>query len=144
MPDLTCELKYSDEDSVVSVIVDEHRKVEQLFAGFTEAKDPDDRMILFYHIVRMLSTHAACEELTVYPVMRDRLPGGEQLYRRAVAEQQQLKEDLAKADGMTWKDAGFEDLVRKIIQEQTDHAREEEKEVSTDALLDLTSTPSTR
>ena len=130
VPDVTRELKYSDEDDIVAIISDEHRAAEQLFGAFTESKDPDDRQIVLYNIVKLLSLHAACEELTVYPAFKDRIPGGEKIYRRAVQEQTQLKEDLKKADGMTWKDAGLEELVRKIIKEQTEHAREEEKEVT--------------
>ena len=80
-------------------------------------------------MIKMLSMHAGCEELVVYPALRDRVPNGAQLYERSVAEHRQLKRDLARLDGLTWRDADFEPTVHKAMEDQTAHVREEEKEV---------------
>ena len=130
VPDLSQDVQYSDEDNIVRVIEDEHRRAEFLFRAFMDARDPDDRMILLYGVTKLLSQHAACEELVVYPFLRDRVPGGRDVYERSVKEHRQLKIDLDKADGLTWKDPAFEDVVRAAMNDQLDHAREEEGQVS--------------
>ena len=115
-------------DDIVSTIIDEHRRAEFLYAAFKESKDVDDRLILVYNLIKALSQHAACEELVVYPKFVERVPGGKEIYERSVQQHRQLKVDLSKVDGMTWKDAGWEEAVHKAMQDQIDHAREEEKE----------------
>jgi hemerythrin superfamily protein len=127
VPDLSKETQYRDMNNIITIIQDEHQRVEVLYKAFQEAKDPDDRMILVYNMMKMLSVHAGCEELVVYPVFKDRIPGGEEIYKRSVEDHRQLKVDLYTLDGMTWKDQGFEQQVDKCMQDQIKHAREEEK-----------------
>ena len=132
MPDLTADLQYRDVDDLLSTIVDEHRRAELLYAAFKESRDPDDRLILVYNLIKALSQHAGCEELVVYPLFKQRIGGeeGKRIFERSVEEHRQLKVDLSRVDGMTWKDAGFEEAVHKAMQDQLAHAKEEEKEVA--------------
>jgi hypothetical protein len=75
------------------------------------------------------SKHEALEEMYFCPVVREKLPDGDQLADIAIGLEQEGKEVLDKLDKLDAGDAGFEKLVTTFIQAGRTHITYEETRV---------------
>jgi hemerythrin superfamily protein len=113
------------------LLIADHREVKQLFTRFARSSRPDTRRELAQQIIRELSVHAAIEEARLYPIVREDVSGGEQLYREAIEEHQQVKKILAQLDDTIEKahTKAFGAKVRKLSDDVEHHVGEEEGEL---------------
>jgi hemerythrin superfamily protein len=116
----------------IEVITSDHREVEQLFTLLQAATKPDDtdlRRDLGERIVRALSVHAEAEEQVLYPAVRRYVDDGDDLADHSTQEHQELKDQLAKLDGMSPDDPGFLPGFAEAQDTVAHHVRDEEAEL---------------
>lgn len=112
--------------NAVQLLVQDHREVEQLFSRIEAAGGggPDDAV---QEVVRELSVHAVVEEQVLYPAVRERIEGGDELAEHAIEEHQAVKEllaDIERADG-----AERSSLLARLMREVREHVEEEESDL---------------
>jgi hemerythrin superfamily protein len=116
----------------IEVVTTDHREVEQLFTVIAAAGGPEDselRRDLGTRITHELSVHAQIEEQVLYPAVRRNVDGGDDLADRAIQEHNEMKQQIARLEGLTPDDPsylpGFAELQATVSQ----HVREEEEEL---------------
>jgi len=112
---------------VIDLVKSEHRTVEQLYRTFQTAEDAKTKQKQVHLIIKELSQHAAKEEMVLYPVMKEILPGGPQLVKHALEEHQTVKEELAAIDSLNLReDASVALRLRTLMDDVAHHVEEEE------------------
>jgi hemerythrin superfamily protein len=109
----------------------DHRAVKALFGRFSHSTRQETRRGIAEQIIRDLSIHAGIEEAKLYPIIRDELEGGKDVYKEAVEEHQKVKEVLAELDKTLDRahTKAFGDKVMKLKAEVEHHVEEEETEI---------------
>jgi hemerythrin superfamily protein len=111
--------------NVLEKIVEEHRKVENLYKEFKQSStDAERKQVLVWEIIRELSIHAAKEEMVIYPAVREKL--GDAAADKALAEHLKLKEILSDLDSMKVGDEHFITKMISAMEEVSLHVKEEE------------------
>jgi hemerythrin superfamily protein len=113
----------------IKLTKEDHRTVERLFKQFEQAgpRALKTKQRLAQRIIKELSVHASIEEQLLYPALRKAEGDGQ--VDEAIHEHQEVKELLARLDGMGPEEAGFDQTVYEVIKDVTHHAKEEEKEM---------------
>lgn len=75
------------------------------------------------------SKHEAMEEMYFWPAVREKVPEGGSLTDRALAQESQGKDVLAKLDKLQASEPEFEKLVREFIDAAREHIAYEESQV---------------
>lgn len=117
------------QQDAVTFLIEEHAAVERMFVEYERSQGVARRDAIAEGIVRDLRLHAAMEEQSFYPSIREILADGEQLVREAVEEHQQAKEELAQLEAMSTDDPGFDSRMHKLISDVRHHVNEEEGEM---------------
>jgi hemerythrin superfamily protein len=112
----------------ITLILTDHRIVEELFLSFERTDDPERKLMLAAKIVEELSVHADVEERELYPVIRERLEDGDELAEHALEEHAEAKEVLRAIEGTPVDDPAFDQRMRELIEEVRHHVEEEETE----------------
>jgi hypothetical protein len=114
-----------DYTDAIALLKADHRKVEQLFAAFEEAKGASRKEKLAKEICTELKIHSMIEEEIFYPVFRGKIE--DDLLDEAYVEHDGAKvliNDI-EAGGA---DADFYDAKVKVLSEEIEHhVKEEEK-----------------
>lgn len=117
---------------VLSHLVEEHRKVEQLLARLKESDAGPERQRLFDELTSSLATHMAVEERFVYPIMAEHLGEDEvasatdehELARSGIEEARQRLEEGAFEAAIDILEAGIGHHVEEEEQDQFPALRE--------------------
>ncbi|SFD79135.1 hemerythrin domain-containing protein [Streptomyces aidingensis] len=112
----------------IELLKHDHRRVEQLFRDYHAAASDTQRRGVVEILVHELSAHAALEELLVYPLAREEIPGGGQLADRHLAEHADVKKTLLALDRLGAGDERADALMAQLEREIEEHVREEEDE----------------
>jgi hemerythrin-like domain-containing protein len=113
----------------------DHREVEQMLAtlqgGPAQANRatplrPEARKQLTEKLVIESSKHEAAEEEYFWPVVRDRLPDGDQLADHGIDQETDAKNLLVWLEKLSPGQAEFEGLLSKYIPAAREHIRYEE------------------
>jgi hemerythrin superfamily protein len=109
---------------VATLIEQDHREVEGLFAKFKQTGDTS----VVEKICEELERHAVGEERAVYPVVADEVPGGKQMSDEAVNEHKEARQLIGRIKNT--KDADhLSSLVTELEQAIQHHVQEEETEL---------------
>jgi len=111
-----------------SLIIEEHRLVEKLGQSYYQSTNAHEKQGIAHNMIKLLSIHAACEEMVLYPFMRVKLPDGPAIVQHALNEHQQLKQDLYILDNMMVGQAHFDERLTKALNETLEHVKEEERD----------------
>jgi Hemerythrin HHE cation binding domain len=123
---------------VFEVLRHDHEEVERMLteleSGPTASSGANqDQLALRKKVVETLiieeSRHEAAEEMHFWPVVRERLQGGNRLADQATGQEQEGKEVLAKLDKCDAGDADFEVLLGQFIVAGREHIAFEEGQV---------------
>jgi hemerythrin superfamily protein len=123
---MPAELSVQNMDGV-SLILNDHRIVDELFTQYERTSEPERKLGLVAKMIEELSVHADVEERELYPVIRDRLDEGEDLFAHALEEHREAKKVLAELERLPVDDARFDEKVRELISEVRHHVEEEER-----------------
>jgi len=126
--DLSKTLDPSGKD-IFAIIIEEHRLVEKLGQTYYQSSNAHDKQGIAHNIIKLLSIHAACEEMVLYPFMRAKLPNGPAMVQHALNEHQQLKQDLYALDNMLVGQAHYDERLSKALSETLEHVKEEETDL---------------
>jgi hemerythrin superfamily protein len=120
----------SSEPDAIGLLKQDHRKVEDLFNQFNQAKDGDTKVELAQQICQELTIHALVEEREFYPPLLDAFnEEGDDLIKEAEVEHASLKMLIAEIDGSSADDRLFEANVKVLEEYVKHHVKEEENEI---------------
>ncbi len=111
------------EPEIVSMLKEDHRKVEALFAEFETARTSRQRKSLMEKIILELTVHATLEEEIVYPpIMREEENGAKEAYE----EHHVVKGILREMGRMDGKEENVKAKVKVLSELIQHHVQEEE------------------
>ncbi len=116
----------------VTFLVGEHQTVETLFVeyeGLSGTSTPDRRRSLVDRMIGEMRIHAAMEEQSFYPSVREMVAEGDSLVEEGLEEHAEAKEALAELEKMSEQDPAFDAKVESMISDMRHHVNEEENEV---------------
>ncbi|MFE9696443.1 hemerythrin domain-containing protein [Streptomyces sp. NPDC006270] len=116
----------ADDDDVVALLMRQHGEIRNLFDE-VEHNSGDARRDAFRRLVRLLAVHETAEEEVVHPFARRSFPGGEQVVKDRLQEENAAKETLADLDTMDTDDPAFMPQLLKLRRDVQHHARAEER-----------------
>jgi hemerythrin-like domain-containing protein len=114
---------------VITIIENDHREVERLFAAYAQAASPTDKDRLLDEIRLALAPHAAAEEILVYPTLRRTAPNGGGQASHAIDEHQEIKRILSEVDKMSTDDPQRDQKVADLQRAVEHHVEEEESQL---------------
>jgi hemerythrin superfamily protein len=113
----------------ISLLTDDHRRVETLFQQFDGEPDPVRRHDVGEQITRELTIHAEVEETCFYPEARRAGGEVEQLTGEALHEHALVMQAIAQAEAMRPEDPAYLALMRRLKLMVLHHVQEEENEL---------------
>lgn len=116
-------------NDVTSVLVADHRAVDQVFGELESGNSPEERRALADHVIAELVRHSVAEEHYVYPAVRRSLPNGEQLADRELSEHAEAENTMKDLDGLDPTDPRFDQLLGQLISAIREHVEHEESEL---------------
>ncbi|MEV0201543.1 hemerythrin domain-containing protein [Nonomuraea sp. NPDC050691] len=121
----------AEQQDVISVLVTDHREVEQMFAELdTMIGAIDERpKTLAEQVVIELVRHAVAEEAYLYPAVREHVEGGDELADRETAEHAEAEETMKRLEKLEPGDEDFWPVMEKLMREIRHHVQEEEGEL---------------
>ncbi|HEY7510036.1 MAG TPA: hemerythrin domain-containing protein [Vicinamibacteria bacterium] len=113
-----------------ALLKQDHQRVSRLFEQFERARDAAQKLEIFQNIKNELTVHATIEEEVFYPDLeRQREDQLQEQVREAHQEHDEVKQMLARADGLEGDSAELEELARSIKESVEHHVHEEEGEM---------------
>jgi hemerythrin superfamily protein len=121
----------SDLKQIVTMLEDDHSKVDKLFKRYDKMKDAEDkaRFKLAGEICTMLKVHTTIEEELFYPRARDVLDEEDDLIDEAEVEHGSVKQLIADVEQMETDDHLYDAKVKVMGEFVKHHADEEEDEL---------------
>ena len=114
---------------VFAIIIEEHRMVDMLGEKYKQSGDNNEKQQIAHNIIKLLSLHAACEEMALYPFMKERLPDGPQLVAHALQEHLVVKELLFALDNAQVGQSHFDEKLLECLADVQQHVAEEEQQL---------------
>jgi hemerythrin superfamily protein len=118
-------------ETVIDVLVADHREVEGLFAAF-EALPPeahDRRKTISEQVVIELVRHAIAEEMYVYPAVRQHLPDGAEIAEREISEHSEAEVTMKRIEKYKHDDPKLDTEMRELMRVIRHHVADEENGV---------------
>ena len=118
-------------ETVIDVLVTDHREVEELFAEF-EALPPaahDRRKTISEQVVMELVRHAIAEEMYVYPAIRQHLENGDEIAEHEISEHSEAEVTMKRIEKYKQDDPQLETEMRELMRVIRHHVSEEEGDV---------------
>ena len=109
----------------IEMLEQDHRRVETLYAQWQQSKD----RTVAQQICLELTVHALVEEQSVYPVLAESVPQGEELEEEAEQEHAEAKELIAQIERAGFAGERAEQLVDELMSAVNHHVEEEESEI---------------
>lgn len=109
----------------IEMLQEDHRRVEQLFEQYADGQDP----VIAEQICMELTVHTTLEEQDVYPILKNDVPGGQELEQEAEEEHAEVKELIQQVMQKGFDDPSVPELMLQIEEGVTHHVEEEESEV---------------
>ncbi|MGW3246284.1 hemerythrin domain-containing protein [Streptomyces sp. NPDC001070] len=114
--------------NVIAELTADHREVEEHFARLRALPAGDrERKTVLDAVTIELVRHSVAEEMYLYPAVRERVPGGDALADKEIREHADVERTLKDLEHLGVDDPRFDDLVRTLITDVTEHLREEEQ-----------------
>ena len=114
---------------IIDLLTKDHSEVNQLFGRFSQSSKPETQDELAKDIIHELSVHAAVEEQFVYPLVRAKVDGGDDLVDHGIEEHQEVKRLLAEIEKLDPGSVEFTSKMDKVISSVREHVEEEEGDV---------------
>jgi hemerythrin superfamily protein len=119
----------ANRQDVVDVLEHDHREVEGLFDEIERTTDASQRRELTDQVIIELVRHSVAEEQYLYPAARERIPDGDALVDREIADHNEVEEALKALEAMDAGDSEFMTRFRQMSNEVRAHVKEEEEEL---------------
>jgi hemerythrin superfamily protein len=119
----------SETKDLITILVEDHQEVKDLFSRIVASADPEERRDLADRATAELARHSVAEEMYLYPTVKDKIPEGRTLAEQEVEEHAEVERLLKELEGLPGDDASFERVFVKIRNDVLQHVREEEDEL---------------
>jgi hemerythrin-like domain-containing protein len=114
-------------DDLTSVLAQDHREMKQLFTELEHLSGGESlRRTLTDQLIVEMVRHSVAEECYLYPVSRERLPDGDRVSARALAEHNRLEGILRRLETPDLPDDEFALLLSSLITGSREHIDDEE------------------
>jgi hemerythrin superfamily protein len=113
----------------ITLLKEDHRKVEGLFAQFESAEDKRSKGTIARQICTELDLHAKIEEAVFYPAAKREAEEAEDAVNEGIVEHEGIKRLVGEIQGMSPGDELFEAKVSVLIEYVKHHVKEEENEM---------------
>ncbi|KAI8850703.1 hypothetical protein BC829DRAFT_431760 [Chytridium lagenaria] len=119
-------LVQGDTEDIGERIIRDHREVSRLFSAFDKAEDMERKRKIMRKLIKCLTIHSFCEELSVYPLYEKHISQGKDIHERAKKEHLNMKTLMSNIEA-TKDDGEYMDNVQHLRQLFTTHTRDEEE-----------------
>lgn len=109
----------------VTMLEQDHRKVEKLFAQYQNTRDPS----VVEQICTELKVHTTIEEEVVYPVVVKELDDGKELDQEARKEHDEVEAAIKEIEALGYDSTEVDPFMQTIIEGVNHHVEEEESEM---------------
>ncbi|PXY25954.1 hemerythrin [Prauserella sp. PE36] len=117
-------------DDLISVIMNDHREVERVFAELEDkATDPRRRRELADHVIAELVRHSVAEEQFMYPAARKHLENGNELADHEIEEHSEAELLMKQLEDMDATDPKFDQLLGNLMDSIRHHVEDEENDL---------------
>jgi hemerythrin superfamily protein len=113
---------------VVDELTADHREATALLDQLLTTSDPQTRRDMADTVITELVRHSVAEEMYVYPVMRDQVPGGAEEVDHDIEEHKELERTMKELEGCAADDPRFPALVSELRDQLHHHATDEEND----------------
>ncbi|WP_457254601.1 hemerythrin domain-containing protein [Pedococcus sp. P5_B7] len=113
---------------VITLIKDDHKKLEAVFKQL-ESAEPSDTPPLLRQVQELLVPHSKAEEKVVYPAIKSTAPDEEADVDDGIAEHHHVEETLEQLLATDPEEPGLDGLIAAMIGEVRHHVEEEENEI---------------
>ena len=115
---------------VLSMLLDDHRKVKKIFKDFQSEKDDSNKQAMVEEACKELTVHTSIEEQKFYPFLREQDPDtfGD-LLNEAKVEHASAKDLISQLQGMSPDDDLFDATFTVLGEYVNHHITEEEDEL---------------
>jgi hypothetical protein len=124
---------------LISLLVQDHREVEELLVRLEELSDDDsdpdasgergEARTVAGQVLVELTGHWAAGERYLYPLVRDRVPGGAGMLDRDAPELAETEDDLRALDRLDPRQGEFWERLAVLTDRVRAHVRDEEIEL---------------
>ncbi len=120
----------SGQKAVLSLLMDDHRKVKKIFSSFEKEKDPKKKETMVQEACAELTVHTKIEEEIFYPFLRDQNPDvfGD-LLDEALVEHATAKDLISQLESASSEDDLYEAKFTVLGEYVNHHVTEEEDEL---------------
>jgi hemerythrin superfamily protein len=119
-------------EDAVDLLDADHKLVQKLFLEYQGLSDdgapPEARQQLAQKICQDLSVHTQIEEEIFYPRVRAAIKD-DSLMEEALREHAEAKQTIARIQGMSPSDAGYDDSVKQLFVAIMDHVMDEREQM---------------
>lgn len=112
-----------------SLLCADHRELERLFGEFQRCPDAAGQQRLCQQVAVALAQHGNAEEGHLYPAVRERVPGGEELAEQMADEHRQVEHVLRALERFDADNPEFQALMHHLIWLVRRHVHAEEQQV---------------
>ena len=113
----------------ISLLKDDHRRVETLFQQFEGEADVVRRGDVAGQIISELTLHADAEEAWFYPRARHATAGAERLTDEALQEHRRVRQVIAQLESLRPEDDGYAPTMLRLKRLVQQHVQAEENEL---------------
>jgi hemerythrin superfamily protein len=113
----------------ITLLKEDHRKVEGLFAQFESAEDKRSKGTIARQICTELDLHARIEEAVFYPTAKREAEQAEDQINEGMVEHEGIKRLVGEIQGMSPGDELFDAKVSVLMEYVKHHVKEEENEM---------------
>ena len=113
---------------VITLIKDDHKKLEAVFKQL-EAAEPADTPPLLRQVAELLIPHSKAEEQVVYPAIKAAAPDEQSDVDDGLAEHHHVEQTLRTLLDSDPESPGVDGLIAAMIGEVRHHVEEEEEQI---------------
>ncbi|HEX6196154.1 MAG TPA: hemerythrin domain-containing protein [Jiangellaceae bacterium] len=114
--------------TVVDIIIDDHREVQEMFTQAQRETDPAEFQRLVSTIVAELVRHSVAEEQYLYPALREHVEGGDEIADEEIAEHREAEQVMKDMEGLDADDPQLREKFNALVEDVTHHIKEEESD----------------
>lgn len=119
-------------DDILSILHDDHQKIDALFASYADASDDATKLVLVRQLYRDLLPHTQAEEEIFYPALVQAAADPDAV-EEAFGEHAAITKTLESILAASPDDPTYNMKVRMLHKEIQHHVREEETELFAEA-----------
>jgi hemerythrin-like domain-containing protein len=125
----SAEYSLTPNKTIDNLIKMDHEVIRKIYEQFKSAKNKEEANQWRNQLVYEIACHSVAEEIVLYPVMRDQLPNGKELFNISINEHQEVKDHLYKAQSIDVYSENFRSEIKKVIEVLIKHIEKEEIEI---------------